>query len=48
MPDTGRREAGGIWWAVFGGRWAECGVWLVAGHRQRMLAEIMTSVDMVF
>jgi hypothetical protein len=27
----GRREAGGIWRAVFGGRHVACGVWQVAG-----------------
>jgi len=54
MPRTGRREAGGVWRAVFGGRqvagsvwWAAGGGWRVAGGRRRMLAEIMTSVDMV-
>jgi len=46
-PGTGRHEAGGIWRAVFGGRQAASGVWGVAGGRRRMLAEIMTSVDMV-
>jgi hypothetical protein len=30
-PDTERREASGIWQAVFGGRRVACGVWQVAG-----------------
>ena len=32
MPGTGRREAGGVWQAVFGGR-AAVGVWRVACGR---------------
>jgi len=32
---------------VGGGRREACGVWQVAGGRWRILAEIMTSVDMV-
>jgi hypothetical protein len=47
MPGTGRREAGGVWQAVFGGWWAACGVRRVAGGMWRMLAEIMTSVDII-
>jgi len=46
-PGTGRREAGSVWRAVFGGRRVACGVWHVAGGRRRMLAEIMTSVDII-
>jgi len=44
---TGRREAGGVWWAVIGGRHVASGVWRVAGGRRRMLAQIMTSVDII-
>jgi len=40
MPGTGRREAGAVRRAVFGGR-------RVAGGRQRILAEIMMSVDII-
>jgi len=37
-----------IVWRVAGCGWhVACGVWQVAGGRWRMLAEIMTSVDMV-
>ena len=32
--------AGSVWWAA-------CGVWQVAGGRRRMVAEIMTSVDII-
>jgi len=39
-PGTGRREAGGVWWAVFGGR-------RVAGGGRHMVAKIMTSVDII-
>jgi hypothetical protein len=38
---------GGVRLVVYGGRRAACGMWRVACGRQRMLAEIMTSVDMV-
>ena len=38
--------AGSVWRAG-GGRRMACGVWRVAGGRRRMLAEIMTSVEMV-
>ena len=30
-PGTGTREAGGVWWAVFGGRHVACGVRQMAG-----------------
>jgi len=40
MPDS-------VWRAAGGGRRVACGMWHVAGVRRRMLAEIMTSVDMV-
>jgi len=31
VPGTGRDEAGGIWWAVFGGRNVACDVLQIAG-----------------
>ena len=43
-PGAGRREAGGVWWAVFGGRHVACSV---ADGGRRMVAEIMTSVDII-
>jgi len=39
-PGTGRREAGGVWRAVFGGQ-------RVAGRWRCMLAQIMTLVDII-
>jgi len=30
-PGTGRCEAGGVWWVVFGGQRVVCGRWQVAG-----------------
>jgi len=47
MPSTGRHKAGGVWRVVFGSWQAGCGVWRVEGGRQRMLAEIIMTVDMV-
>jgi len=38
--------AGSVWRAG-GGRRMACGVWRVAGGRRCMLAEIMTSVDII-
>jgi len=38
---------GGVRLVVYGGRRAACDMWCVACGRERMLAEIMTSVDMV-
>ena len=43
-PGTGRREAGGIWWVVFGGWHVVC---RVADGGQLMVAEIVTSVDII-
>jgi len=48
MPGTGTHEAGGIWGAEFSEQQAVCGMCHVAGGRQRMLAEIMTSVNIIF
>jgi len=36
-----------VWRAAGCGWHVACGVWQVAGGRRRMLADIMTSVDMV-
>jgi len=56
MLCSGRRAAGGVWRAVFGGwraAWAygvrrvACSRWQEAGGRRRMVAEIMTSVDII-
>jgi len=51
---TGRREAGGVWRAVFGGRrvasgeWRVArGAWRVARGAWRVVSEIMTSVDII-
>ena len=46
-PRTGRREAGDIWRAVFGGRRMVCGMWCVAGGGRCMVAEIKMSGDMI-
>jgi len=46
-PGTGRHEPGSVWREVIGVRWVACGMWHVAGGRQCMLAEIMTSVNVV-
>jgi hypothetical protein len=47
MPGTGRREAGDVWESPVGGWWAACSVRQVTGVMRRMLAEIMTSVDII-
>ena len=47
MSGTGRCEARGVWLAVFGGWWVACGVRHVAGGMRHMIAEIMTSVDII-
>jgi len=39
--------AGIVWRAASCGRHVACGVWQVGGGRRRILADIMTSVDMV-
>jgi len=46
-PDTGRRDADGVWRAVFGGRRVVCGMWRVVGGGRCMVAKIMTSVDII-
>jgi len=43
-PGTGRHEAGGVLWAVFGGWLVVCSM---ADGRQRMVAEIMMLVDII-
>jgi len=43
-PGTGRREAGGVLWAVFGGRHVACSM---ADGGRHMVAEIMMSVDII-
>ena len=39
-PGTGRREAGGVWWAVYGGRHVAYDVW-------QMAAKIIMLVDII-
>jgi len=43
-PGTERREAGGIWWVVFGGWQVACSE---ADGRQGMVAKIMMLVDII-
>jgi len=39
--------AGSVWWAACGVWRVACGVCQVPGARRRMLAEIITSVDII-